>query len=194
MIACAVPDEFSAADPAALSQVEFLPDAVVLESHWLRRPESRHRLERTRGVAGEAVSGEEFYRQARRAVYLADVLPRRGVRHLHAFRSDAVLCVWLVKKLTGMRVSAAIEEQPVSGRGLLARLLADFELVTNSDKKLGEGTGLFSRDVLSLRKPATHRELRFGPLRLRLRKPAPEQDRSHLEREWFEEIAQTLHV
>jgi glycosyltransferase involved in cell wall biosynthesis len=194
IIACAAAEEFPAPDAASLAQVEFLPDAVVLESHWLRGPDLRHRLEQARGILGESVTGEEFYRQARRAVYLADVLPRRGVKHLHAFRSDAVLCVWLVKKLANLRVSAAIEEQPASGRALLLRLLADFELVSNSDKKLSGGTGLFSTDVLSLQKPPTHRELRFGPLRLRLRRPAPQQDREPLEREWFEQIVQSLHA
>lgn len=194
VIAGSIAGDFSAIDAPLLSQAEFLPDAVVLESCWLRRSDLRHRLEKCRGAAGEAVSGEEFYRQARRAAYLADVLPRRGVKHLHAFRSDAVLCVWMVKKLTGMSVSAAIEEQPIPGRGLLARLLLDFEMVSNSDKKLGDGTGLFPKDALSLQKPATHRELRFGPLRLRLRSPTARRDRSDLERGWLEEIFKKLHA
>ena len=123
-------------------------------------------------------SGEEFYQQARRAVYLADVLPRRGVRHLHAFRSDAVLCVWLTKQLTGMSVSAAIEESPARGRALLARLLVDFELVSISDKKLAALAGFPARDELELKKPPTHREFRFGPLRLKLRATTAQPDRS----------------
>ncbi len=194
VIACTCSGNMRQADPKHTDRIEFMPDAVVLESHWLRQSGLRHRLERARGILGESVSGEEFYQQARRAVYLADVLSRRGVKHLHAFRADAVLCVWLVKKLTGMSVSAAIEEQPAPSRALLARLLVDFELVTNSDKKLGVDTGLFSKDALSLHKPVTHRELRIGPLRLRLRKPASQQDRSQLERGWFEQIMQKLHA
>lgn len=194
VISCACSGNMREADPLQVDQIEFLPDAVVLESHWLRQSGLRHRLEKARGPLGEAVSGEEFYRQARRAAYLAEVLPRRGAMHLHAFRSDAVLCVWLVKKLTGISVSAAIEEQPAISRALLVRLLPDFDLVTNSDKKLGADTGLFSKDALSLCKPVTHRELRFGPLRLRLRKPAPERDRGQVERKWFEQIIQALHV
>ncbi|MCE9518352.1 MAG: glycosyltransferase family 4 protein [Verrucomicrobia bacterium] len=194
VIACSCSDNMRQADAQQLDQIEFLPDAVVLESHWLRQSGLRHRLERARSVLGESVSGEEFYQQARRAVYLADALPRRGVKHLHAFRSDAVLCVWLVNKLTGMSVSAAIEEQPATSRALLARLLVDFEMVSNSDKKLGGDTGLFAKDALSLNKPVTHRELRFGPLRLRLRKPALQQDRSQLERDWFQLILQNLNA
>lgn len=194
VISCACSGNMREADPLQVDQIEFLPDAVVLESHWLRQSGLRHRLEKARGPLGEAVSGGEFYRQARRAAYLAELLPRRGAMHLHAFRSDAVFCVWLVKKLTGMSVSAAIEEQPATGRALLARLLPDFDLVTNSDKKLGADTGLFSKDALSLHKPVTHRELRLGPLRLRLRKPEPERDRGQVERKWFEQIIHTLHV
>ncbi len=194
VIACSCSGNMRQADPRQVDRIEFLPDAVVLESHWLRQSSLRHSLERARGILGESVTGEEFYQQARRAVYLTEVLPLRAVRHLHAFRADAVLCVWLVKKLTGMSVSATIEEQPAPSRALLARLLVDFDMVTNSDKKLGDETGLFSKDALLLQKPVTHRELRFGPLRLRLRKPASQQNRSQLERDWFDQILQTLHA
>jgi len=194
VMACSMTDDFSAADALLLSQVEFLPDAVVLESHWLRRPDLRHKLEKCRALAGDSVPGEEFYRQARRAVYLADLLPRVGVRHLHAFRSDAVLCVWMTKRLTGMSVSAGVEESPVPGRALLARLLAEFDLVSISDKKLAELAGFPARDELELKHPPTHRELRLGPLRLKLRASGPQPDRSELERGWFDRILRKLHA
>lgn len=193
LMACAITDEFASTDPGMLSRIEFLPDAVVLESHWLRRPDLRHRLERCRATTGDSVSGEEFYRQARRAVHLAELLPRRGVKHLHAFRSDAVLCAWLVKQLTGMRISAAIEDSPVPGRALLGRLLADFDRVSNSDKKLAKLAGFPAEDDLELTKPATHRELRLGPIRLKLRTAPPRRDRRGLEDKWLEQILKNLH-
>ena len=68
---------------------------------------------------GEAMDGEAFYVQARRAVWLAEALPKRGVRHLHAFTSEDVVTVWLWKKLTGLQVSAAIEEAPRLSRVML---------------------------------------------------------------------------
>jgi hypothetical protein len=177
-----------------LQRIEFLPDPVVVESHWLRRPDRRRELERLRPLLGDAVDGDEFYLQARRAVYLADVLPRRGVKHVHAFRSDAVLCVWLLKKISGLRVSAAIEEAPKISRERLRKILADFELVTNSDSKLAERDEFLAGDLLELRKPPPPRELRLGPLRMKLRAHAPQPDRSPLERAWFEKIVSSVHA
>ncbi len=195
VIACSLGDGYSGKNPdTLLSQIEFLPDAVVLESHWLKRSAWRHQLEMMRKYLGDAVSGEEFYLQARRAVYLADVLPRRGVKHVHAFRSDAVVCVWLLKKLSGLRTSAAIEESPSLGRAVLARLLGDFDLVSSSDEKLNAMTGVLAQDKLSLKELPTHRELRLGPMRLKLRATPPTQDRGALERGWFDQIVQKLHV
>ena len=179
---------------SSLAMIEFLPDAVVLESHWLKRSARRHQLEKLRKHLGDAVSGDEFYLQARRAVYLADVLPRRGVMHVHAFRADAFVCVWLLKRLTGLRASAAIEESPSLSRAMLAKLLGDFDLVSNSDEKLGAITGVMAQDMLSLKELPTHRELRIGPVRLKRRASRPTQDRGALERGWFDQIVQNLHV
>ena len=195
VIACSLgnDDPGKGAD-SSLAMIEFLPDAVVLESHWLKRSAWRHQLEKLRKHLGDAVSGEEFYLQARRAVYLADVLPRRGVMHIHAFRSDAFICVWLLKKLTGLRASAAIEESPSLSRAMLARLIGEFDLVSNSDEKLGAITGVMAQDMLSLKELPTHRELRIGPVRLKRRASRPTQDRGALERGWFDQIVQNLHV
>ena len=195
VIACSLgnDDPGKGAD-SSLAMIEFLPDAVVLESHWLRRSAWRHHLERLRKHLGDAISGEEFYLQARRAVYMADVLPRRGVKHVHAFRSDAVLCVWLMKKLWEFRASAAIEESPSLNRGLLARLLADFDLVSSSDEKLNAIAGYVAQDKLSLKTAPTPRELRLGPMRLKLQARRLLSDRKPLERRWFDEILQSLHV
>jgi len=54
------------------ANLETLPDACVLESLWLRRPEKRRLLELCRDQLGSAVSGEEFYLQARRALWLSE--------------------------------------------------------------------------------------------------------------------------
>ncbi len=195
VIACSLGAEALGKNSGAmLPQIEFLPDAVVLESHWLKRSAWRHELEKLRKHLGDAVSGEEFYLQARRAVYLADALPRRGVKHAHAFRSDAVVCVWLLKKLSGLRASAAIEESPSLSRALLMRLLGDFDLVSSSDEKLSAINGFVAQDMLSLKTAPTHREVRLGPLRLKLQAPRPTQDRGALERGWFDQIVKSIHV
>jgi len=169
--------------------LEFLPDASVLESHWLSLPLTRHMMEKCRSRVGDALSGEEFYRQARRAVYLWQALPRQGVRHLHAWRSSAVVCVWLVKQLAGsaLKVSAAIEESPSLSRAALLRLLPDFDLVSNSEPKL-KSEAFLASDLLFLRRDVTHRELGLGPLKIKRRIPPPRVDRRRLEERWLEKI------
>lgn len=194
VMAGALEGDPSKADPVSLQQIEFLPDACVLESLWLRRSGQRQHLERLRSRLGDAVTGDEFYLQARRAVYLADVLPRRGVKHVHAFRSDALLCVWLLKHLTSLTTSAAVEEGPVLSRAMLAKLLPDFDRASVSDKKTGSPSVSGIGDYLKLTVSPSHREFRLGPLRLKLRAAPIPQDRNTLELQWFQQLLALHHV
>jgi glycosyltransferase involved in cell wall biosynthesis len=189
--AAGLSDEWEA--PAGLA-VEWIPDAVVLESLWLRRTEWRQEIERWRGSIGEAMDGEAFYAQARRAVWLAEALPKRGVRHLHAYTSQDVVVVWLWKKLTGLQASAAIEEAPRLSRVMLGRLLADFDLASVSDEKLVQSVDSGLGDFLDLQRPPPHREFRYGPLRMKMRRMMPVANRKSLERTWLERILASLHV
>ena len=182
------------AHPDTLGQMEFLPDACVMESLWLRQTARRQQLEKLRAKIGDAISGEDFYLQARRALYLADVLPRRGVRHVHAFRSDAIVCVWLLKNISGLGASAAVEEGPALSRALLTKLLPDFEPVSVSDKKLAAQSPYAQNDSLRLTTPNRHRELRLGPLRFKVRTPASPQDRTSLESQWFHQLISRHHA
>jgi len=77
---------------------------------------------------------------------------------------------------------------------VLGRLLADFDLVSVSDEKLVQSVDFKVGDFLKLRKPPSHRELRLGPLRIKMRQKAPATDRSSLERGWMDRILATLHV
>ncbi len=175
--------------PAALlEKMEWLPDAVVLESLWLRRTAWRQQVEKLRGTLGDAMDGETFYRQARRAVWLAEALPKRGTVLLHAFRADAVACVWLVKQLTGMKASAAVEDAPALSRAALAKMLADFDIVSVSDERLRGLLPKAGDDVLKLSKPPTHRKLSLGPVKLKLRQSAPPVDRAPLELAWYKKL------
>lgn len=171
---------------------ETLPDACVLESLWLRRSAQRQQLERLRGIIGDAIDGETFYEQARRAVWMAEALPRRGTKHVHAFRSDAMIGVWLLKKISGLSISVAIEESPELSRALIIRLLPDFDFASVSDEKIAPSFPAL-KDWLQLHKPETHRKLRLGPLQVKVRTKPPEQDRQLLERTWFEHLLQHLH-
>ena len=173
-------------DKPTLERLEFLPDASVIESIWLRRPASRSKLERERGELGDAVEGHSFYESARNAIYLADNLKRRGTRVVHAVSSESVLTVWLLKRLhPELRVSAAVEEEPSLPRGLLSRLLPDFDALSVSDQKLREMLKKPGDDILKLRSSFSRTELKIGPLRIKRKIPRPPVDRAKVEAQWL---------
>ena len=166
------------------TQIEFLPDGIVLEAEWRANPGLVAQLEGIRNELGSAVSGERFFREARRALRLVAIMDKRDVPQVHFARSDAALCAWLVKRLTGCQLSGAIEERPLAGRGLLAELAPDFDLFSVSDPELGEKLKGVATDHLNLQRPETH--WRLGPLRLRRRHPEAGADaaRTEMARRW----------
>jgi glycosyltransferase involved in cell wall biosynthesis len=180
-------------DRTTLNQIEPLPDASVIESIWLRRASQRQFLEQNRGPLSDHVSGTAFYAAARQAVYLADILPRRGTRHLHARRSDSVITAWLLKLLLpSLQISCAIQEEPCLPRSLLARLLPAFDLVSVSDALMANHLATIYPDDLQLRQHWQRKETRIGPIRLKRKVIAPPLDRSALERAFLHRIRQGL--
>ncbi len=180
-------------DRATLEEIESLPDASVIESIWLRKPALRQQLDNLRSKMGDALDGTAFYIAARHAVYLADVLRQRGTRHVHAWRSDAVMTVWMLKHLRpDLKVSCAIEENPAVARSLLARLVPAFDLTSISDAKLNEQLESPNIDYLKLELPFRHQELRVGPLKVKRKVATPPRDRQTIEREWLARIRESL--
>ncbi|MFT4549133.1 MAG: glycosyltransferase involved in cell wall biosynthesis [Verrucomicrobiales bacterium] len=174
-------------DPLA-THLEFLPDGIVLEAEWRANPEYAAKLEVIRNELGTAVSGELFFKEARRALRLIAILEKRDIPRIHFARSDGALCAWLVKKLTGCKLSGAIEEHPRPGQGLLSVLAPDFDLVSVSDAELAAVIKASTVDHLKLQRPITHR--RIGPFRIRNRLPAPGTDtaRAQYSKRWFSRI------
>jgi hypothetical protein len=180
-------------DRETLSALETLPDASVVESLWLRRTDQRAKLEALRGKMGDAMDSTQFYTAARNAVYLADVLPKRGTQVLHAHRSDAVPTVWLIKQLAPqIHITAGVEEQPQTSRGLLSRLLPDFQLISLSDSRLNEMMKTSHPDVLKLSAPYQHQVMSIGPIKLKKRKAAPAVDRPAVEQQWLLQLRSLL--
>ena len=183
----------SGGDESTLHAMECLPDACVVESIWLRRSRERASLEAARGQLGDAMDSALFYQSARHAVYLADVLGKRGTRLAHACRSDAMVTLWLLKQLRpGLKITAAIEENPVLPRGLLARLLKDFDLASVSDPRLNEQTGGVFPDVLKLQAPFAHKEMRLGPLKLKTKRAAKPVNRREVEIAWLKQLEKLI--
>lgn len=168
--------------------LEFLPDGIVLEAEWRANPGYVAKLEAIRNDLGTAVSGELFFKEARRALRLIAILEKRDIPRIHFARSDGALCAWLVKKLTGCKLSGAIEEHPRPGQGLLAALAGDFDLVSISDAELASVVKASTVDHLKLQRPITHR--RIGPFRLRNKPPEPGTDiaRKQYAKRWFSRV------
>ncbi len=180
-------------DHATLEELELLPDATVIESIWLRRAAERQLIEERRGTLTDHISGSDFYTAARHAVYLAEVLPKRGTRHLHARLSHSVLTAWLLKQLLpALHLSCAVEFEPSLSRALLARLLPAFDLVSVSDPKLAEQLSCACSDDLRLGEPVQHAVLRLGPVRIKRKVETPPPDRAALERAFLERIHRSL--
>ncbi|MEM6911402.1 MAG: glycosyltransferase [Verrucomicrobiota bacterium] len=111
--------------PAArLAECETLPDGGLLEAAWLQDEPARTSLLDFRQKLGALVEGERYFRDARRAHWVAGWLEHRGeFKIVHAARSAECLTTWLVHRLRGLPFSAAVEEAPALPSALLARLL-----------------------------------------------------------------------
>jgi Glycosyl transferases group 1 len=142
ILACALDERFEptarGVDLAEATHVEFLPDGIVLEAAWLASPERRAAVDALREELPSFFSGEEYYREARRALWVADALRQRGIGHLHAARASSLLCAWLVKRLAGLRVSFALDRRGATSRRAYARLCRDLDFGAVSDDLLFE--------------------------------------------------------
>jgi len=102
-----LPDSFA----EILPHLRFLPDGMVLEGEWLQERETARQIEVWRQNLGQKLSSEFFLQQARYALFLRRWVERDGVRHLHAMTSRELLCGWLLHQLTGVTLSASIEDK-----------------------------------------------------------------------------------
>jgi glycosyltransferase involved in cell wall biosynthesis len=91
-------------------QLEFLPDAMVIEAEWRANPVLVQKLEEERAREEPRVPGRIFLRQARFALVLARL--QKNVSHVHATSSRALVCALILKKLLNVTVSATIEARP----------------------------------------------------------------------------------
>lgn len=94
------------------AQLEFLPDFIVLEAEWEQQRERAIAITSWRREAGGQIASETFLRDARYALYLSKLVRRRNLTHIHAASSRALLIVWLLRKMTGVTISATIEDKP----------------------------------------------------------------------------------
>ena len=174
---------------ASSGVLQFFPDGVVIESIWRSRSDWRARLDDVRRELGTSVDGEDFYLQARRAAWLAHALSKQELPHLHAFRSDTVLLVWLAGQLCErpLRLSAVIEPRPALRRSALKKLLKDFAMVSIADERLA--IELNAADEISLATVSELQHRHIGPIKIR--QPLPLEPFRTAVRQWVERILTT---
>ena len=77
-------------------------------------------------------------------------------------------------------------------RGLLSRLLKDFDLVSLSDPQLNEQLGSKHPNVLKLQTPFARTELRLGPFKLKTKKAAAPVNRREVEFAWLKMLQEVM--
>ncbi len=110
-----------------LPHCDFLPDSMVVEAEWQQQNDLRHRIETWRGDLGSKLLTEDYLRHARYALSLRDWIARDGVRHVHAASSREALTAWILRRLTGVTISATVEEKSVIHPTILCEMAPDFE-------------------------------------------------------------------
>lgn len=136
----------------------FLPDAALLESIWQQETALAEKAAALRSLCLE-ISGEEFFRQARRAVYTAVLCRTHGWVHVHALRAGTVLWAWIFRQLSGLTASAVVERHPAVPPAGLREILGGFQFGSVSDPRLGGALP----DVFSPAAPSVRRRW-FGLL------------------------------
>ncbi len=109
-----------------LPHCDFLPDSMVVEGEWQMQKELRHRIDTWRGDLGGRLSTEDYLRHARYALSLRTWVMRDGVNHIHAASSREALTAWILRRLTGVTVSATIEEKSAIPAAVLCEMAPDF--------------------------------------------------------------------
>jgi hypothetical protein len=138
--------------------LEFLPDAMIVEAEWQADRAGAHEIEGWRRELPPECNTADYLEAARVALYLAPKLAREGIRHLHATDSRALLCAWILQRLAKITISATIESPPAFAPVVVERLLGSCSGGRVSDPKIRAG---FDGHFLPEPKSARWRQL-FG--------------------------------
>ncbi|HYY35406.1 MAG TPA: glycosyltransferase family 4 protein, partial [Candidatus Binatia bacterium] len=125
-------------------QMEFLPDAMVIEAEWRANPALAQKLEEDRAQQSARAQSAIFLRQARFALVLIKLLREQNVSHIHATSSRALVCALILKKLLNVTVSATIEARPVLPREWIQDGLSECIGGRVRDRKLVRGSSFLS--------------------------------------------------
>jgi Glycosyltransferase len=126
-------------------RLEFLPDAMVIESEWRANPVLAQKLEEERAREEPRAPDGIFLREARFALALRGPLLEKKVSHVHATSSRALVCALILRqiapKASGITVSATIEPRPELPQNWIASALYKCKGGRLSDRKLLRNCG-----------------------------------------------------
>jgi glycosyltransferase involved in cell wall biosynthesis len=158
--------------------LEFLPDAIVIKAEWNADRAGAREIESWQRELPPACNTDDYLEASRVALYLAPKLARARIRHLHATDSRALLCAWILQRLTKITISATIESPPAFASDVVERLLAGCTGGRVSDAKIRAGF-----DGRFLAEPNAPRLRRlFGPSGAHIDEQFLQQWRNQLER------------
>jgi hypothetical protein len=81
-------------------------------------------------------SSDLFLEQARVALILRRLFRQHWIGHVHAASSRTLLCALMLKKLLGVTVSVAIEENPIFSKEFLAEVFDQCDGGRSCDREL----------------------------------------------------------
>ena len=138
------------------TQVEFLPDAMVIEAEWRANSALAQKLEEQRAREEPRAPGGIFLREARFALALQKPLLEKKVLHVHATSSYALVCALILQEIASVTVSATIEPRPDLPHNWIASALRKCKGGRLSDRKLLRQCGdSFLFDKAARRSPWT---------------------------------------
>ena len=117
-------------------ELEFLPDAMVIEAEWRANPTLAQKLEEERAQEEQRAPGGIFLRQARFALALRKPLLEKKVSHVHATSSRALVCALILQKIANVSVSATIEPRPELPQNWIVSALRKCKGGRLSDRRL----------------------------------------------------------
>ncbi len=117
-------------------QLEFLPDAMVIEAEWRANLALAQKLEEGRAQEEQRAPGGIFLRQARFALALRRPLLEKKVSHVHATSSRALVCALILREIANVSVSATIEPRPELPQNWIVSALPKCNGGRLSDRKL----------------------------------------------------------
>jgi len=119
-----------------LTSFQFLPDAMVIEAEWQAGVPLLRELEGMRADQKHRPSSDLFLEQARVALILRRLFRQHWIGHVHAASSRTLLCALMLKKLLGVTVSVAIEENPIFSKEFLAEVFDQCDGGRSCDREL----------------------------------------------------------